>query len=123
MSKIEQKEEKDKFLKTDITPEFFQKDPYLTIRFKVVLKEMEHYSKNCEHILTNLEKSYLALPKNHLEKLPFNYKDKIEKVKQGIKLNQDFYNKVLSLYKPKFDYINLRQEDHEQYRIFRRIFN
>ena len=118
MSKIEPKEEKDKILRTDITPEFFQKDPYLTIRFKVVLKEMQDYSKNCEHILQNLEKGYLALPKNHLEKLPFNYKDKIEKVKQGIKLNQDFYDKVHSLYSPKFDYIQIRPEDHEEYRYF-----
>ena len=118
MSKIEPKEEKDKVLKPDITPEFFQQDPYLTIRFKVVLQEMADYSKNCEHILKNLEKGYLALPKNHLEKLPFNYKDKIEKVKQGIKLNQDFYNKVLSLYTPKFDYIKIRPEDQEEHRYF-----
>ena len=98
MSKIEPKEEIDKILKNDITPEYFKKEPYMAVRFKIVLKEMQDYSKNCKYILDNLEKGYSTLSQNHLAKLPFNYKDKIEKVKQGIQLNQDFYNKVISLY-------------------------
>ena len=40
MSKIEPKEEKDKILRDDITPEFFKNDEYMAIRFKVVLREM-----------------------------------------------------------------------------------
>ena len=117
MSKTEAKED-DKILKNDITPEYFQKDPYMAIRFKIVLKEMEDYSKNCQFILNNLETGYSGLSKNHLSKLPFNYKDKIEKVKQGIQLNQDFYNKVISLYSPKFDYLKFTPEEYEQHRYF-----
>ena len=118
MSKIEPKEDKDKILRDDITPEFFKNDPYMAIRFKIVLREMQDYSKNCDYILKNLEKSYSSLSKEHLEKLPFNYKDKIEKVKQGIKLNQDFYNKVISLYTPQFDYLKVSPEEHEEHRYF-----
>ena len=118
MSKIEPKEESEKILKNDITPEYFKKDPYMGIRFKIVIKEMQDYSKNCEYILKDLEKAYSSLSKNHLAKLPFNYKDKIEKVKKGIQLNQDFYNKVASLYTPKFDYIKFSPEEHEEHRYF-----
>ena len=118
MSKIEIKEEKDKILQNDITPEYFQRDPYMALRFKIVIKEMQDYSKNCGYIFNNLENSYSSLTKDHLAKLPFNYKDKMEKVKQGIKLNQDFYNKVISLYTPKFDYIKFTPEEHEEHRYF-----
>ena len=118
MSKIEPKEEEEKILKNDITPEYFKKDQYMAIRFKIVLKEMQDYSKNCEYILKDLEKAYSSLSKDHLAKLPFNYKDKIEKVKKGIQLNQDFYNKVASLYTPKFDYIKFTPEEHEEFRYF-----
>ena len=116
MSKIEIKKDEHKVLRNNITPEFFKKDPYLAMRFKIVIKEMLDYSKNCERIISSLEKNYSSLPKNHLDKLPFNYKEKIEKVKQGIQLNQEFYNKVASLYKDEFEHITFTKEEHEEHR-------
>ena len=116
MSKIEIKKDEHKVLRNNITPEFFKKDPYLAMRFKIVIKEMLDYSKNCERIIRSLEKNYSSLPKNHLDKLPFNYKEKIEKVKQGIQLNQEFYNKVASLYKDEFEHITFTKEEHEEHR-------
>jgi len=116
MSKIEIKKDEHKVLRNNITPEFFKKDPYLGMRFKIVIKEMLDYSKNCERIISSLEKNYSSLPKNHLDKLPFNYKEKIEKVKQGIQLNQEFYNKVASLYKDEFEHITFTKEEHEEHR-------
>ena len=116
MSKIEIKKDEHKVLRNNITPEFFKKDPYLAMRFKIVIKEMLDYSKNCERIISSLENNYSSLPKNHLDKLPFNYKEKIEKVKQGIQLNQEFYNKVASLYKDEFEHITFTKEEHEEHR-------
>ena len=118
MSKIEPLDDEKKIMRNDITPEYFKNDPYMALRFKIVIKEMQDYSQNCGYILRDLEKAYSALSKNHLEKLPFNYKDRIEKVKEGIKLNQDFYNKVVSLYCPKFDYLKFSTEEHEEHRYF-----
>ena len=118
MASIQIKEDENKVLRDDITPEFFNKDHYMAIRFKIVLQEMLNYSKNCGYIERDLEKAYSSLTKNHLEKLNFNYKDKIEKVKKGIQLNQDFYNKVASLYSPKFDYIKVTKEEYEEHRYF-----
>ena len=116
MSKMEIKQDSHKVLKNNITPEFFKQDPYLAMRFKICLKEMADYSKNCQYILTSLEKNYSSLPKNQLDKLPFNYKDKVEKVKKGIELNQAFYNKVIELYKDEFDHITFTKEEHEEHR-------
>ena len=118
MSKIEPIDDEKKIMRNDLTPEYFKNDNYMALRFKIVIKEMQDYSQNCGYILRDLEKGYSALTKNHLEKLPFNYKDKIEKVKEGIKLNQDFYNKVVSLYSPKFDYLKFSPEEHEEHRYF-----
>ena len=118
MASIQIKEDENKVLRDDITPEFFNKDHYMAIRFKIVLQEMLNYSKNCGYIERDLEKAYSSLTKKHLEKLNFNYKDKIEKVKKGIQLNQDFYRKVASLYTPKFDYIKVSNEEYEEHRYF-----
>ena len=118
MASIQIKEDENKVLRDDITPEFFNKDHYMAIRFKIVLQEMLNYSKNCGYIERDLEKAYSSLTKKHLEKLNFNYKDKIEKVKKGIQLNQDFYSKVASLYTPKFDYIKVTNEEYEEHRYF-----
>ena len=118
MSEVEYKEEKDKILKNDITPEYFKNNHYMAMRFKIVLIEMEDYSKNCEYILQNLEKGFSNLSKHHLSKLPFDYKERIKKVKSGIKLNQEFYNKVLSLYQKKFDFIKVLPQEHEEHRYF-----
>ena len=116
MSKIEPKKDSHKVLRNNLTPEFFKQDPYLAMRFKIVLQEMSDYSKKCEYILSSLEQTYSSLSQKHLDKLPFNYKEKIEKVKNGIQLNQDFYNKVLSLYKDEFNHITFTKEQHEEHR-------
>ena len=118
MSSIQIIEDDKKILRNNITPEFFKEDHYMATRFKIVLKEMQDYSKNCSYIIKNLENAYSSLSKNHLEKLPFNYKNKIENVKKGIQLNQDFYNKVVSLYLPKYDYIKYTKEEYEQHKYF-----
>ena len=120
-SKIQPKKDEHKILRNNITPEFFKQDPYLAMRFKIVLEEMLDYSKKCSPIISSLERSYSSLSKEHLSKLPFNYKDKIEKVKKGIELNQIFYTKVASLYTDEFNHINYTKyakEDINQHRIF-----
>ena len=118
MSKTQPKKDEHKILRNNITPEFFKQEPYLAMRFKIVLKEMLDYRKNCSRIISTLEKNYSSLSKEHLSKLPFNYKDKIEKVKKGIELNQVFYNKVASLYADEFNDINYTKEDLNKHRVF-----
>ena len=66
-----------------------------------------------ENRIKKLDKDYGLLPQKYIDKLPFNYHDKINKVKDGFKLNQIFFNKITSLYSPKFDYINLSPNFYE----------
>ena len=118
MSQIVPKKESEKVLRNNITPEFFQNEPYLAIRFKVVIREMLDYAKNCSPIITSLEKTFSKLPQKHLDKLPFNYKERIEKVKNGIQLNQYFYNKVASLYVNDFNHLTYSKDEYEKHRYF-----
>ena len=118
MSQIVPKKESEKVLRNNITPEFFQNEPYLAIRFKVVIREMLDYAKNCSPIITSLEKTFSKLPQKHLDKLPFNYKERIEKVKNGIQLNQNFYNKVASLYVNDFNHLTYSKDEYEKHRYF-----
>ena len=118
MSKVIVKKDEHKVLRNNITPEFFKNDPYMAVRFKIVIREMLDYTRNCSYIISGLEKNYSSLSKKHLDKLPFNYKERIEKVKSGIKLNQDFYNKVASLYGSEFDHLSYTKEEYEEHRYF-----
>ena len=118
MSKIIVKKDEHKVLRNNITPEFFKNDPYMAVRFKIVIREMLDYTRNCSYIISGLEKNYSSLSKKHLDKLPFNYKERIEKVKKGIELNQIFYNKVASLYALEFDHLSYTKEEYEEHRYF-----
>jgi carnosine N-methyltransferase len=118
MSKVIVKKDEHKVLRNNITPEFFKNDPYMAVRFKIVIREMLDYTRNCSYIISGLEKNYSSLSKKHLDKLPFNYKERIEKVKKGIELNQIFYNKVASLYALEFDHLNYTKEEYEEHRYF-----
>ena len=40
MSKIEPLDDEKKIMRNDITPEYFKNDPYMALRFKIVIKEM-----------------------------------------------------------------------------------
>ena len=118
MSKVIVKKDEHKILRNNITPEFFKNDPYMAVRFKIVIREMLDYTRNCSYIISGLEKNYSSLSKKHLDKLPFNYKERIEKVKKGIELNQMFYNKVASLYALEFDHLSYTKEEYEEHRYF-----
>jgi carnosine N-methyltransferase len=118
MSKVIVKKDEHKVLRNNITSEFFKNDPYMAVRFKIVIREMLDYTRNCSYIISGLEKNYSSLSKKHLDKLPFNYKERIEKVKKGIELNQMFYNKVASLYALEFDHLSYTKEEYEEHRYF-----
>ena len=118
MSKVIVKKDEHKVLRNNITPEFFKNDLYMAVRFKIVMREMLDYTRNCSYIISGLEKNYSSLSKKHLDKLPFNYKERIEKVKKGIELNQIFYNKVASLYALEFDHLSYTKEEYEEHRYF-----
>ena len=72
MSKVIVKKDEHKVLRNNITPEFFKNDPYMAVRFKIVIREMLDYTRNCSYIISGLEQNYSSLSKKNLDKLPFN---------------------------------------------------
>ena len=106
-------EDSNKVLKCSFDSDFFENDKKTAIKFKIALQVMKEYERDSQYVIKKLDKDYGLLPQKYIDKLPFNYHDKINKVKEGFKLNQIFFNKITSLYSPKFDYINLSPNFYE----------
>ena len=104
MSENNGKKDESVVLDCSITPEFFKNDKESETRFKIVLQEIINYIPLHDYILKNLETSYSSLEKKYLEKLPFKYQDKIEKLKKCFEINNNFFSKIASLYTPKFSF-------------------
>ena len=92
-----------------ITPEYFSKLNITPIYIKLCYLSLLNYEYYNEYIPNKLETNYKNLESKYLSKLPFDYKEKVKKVKEGIKINQNFYNKIANMYKGKFDYIKLTE--------------
>ena len=103
----EKTEEKINF---DITPEYFTKLNLSPIYTKLCVLCFLNYEKYNEYIPNKLESNYQKLEPKYLAKLPFDYKEKVKKVKEGIKTNQDFFAKVASPYIGLFE--NIQISDH-----------
>ena len=100
----EKTEEKFNF---DITPEYFTKLNLSPIYTKLCALCLLNYEKYNEYIPNKLESNYQKLEPKYLAKLPFDYKETVKKVKEGIKTNQDFFTKVASPYIGLFEDIKI----------------
>ena len=114
-------EDENKVLKCFIDSEFFKQDTYGAMRFRIVLYELLNYTYNYQYVITNLEDVYSSLEEKYIKKLPFDYKEKIEKVKECFQTNQNFFKKINDLYIPKFDYIEVSKNDFDEYRGFEKM--
>ena len=99
----------------NLTKEYLLSKKTHPIYVKLPLVEFEEYEKYSNYIPENMEKNYKKLEQKYLEKLSFDYKDKIEKVKNGIKINQNFYNKLVEKQKSKFADVQYTQEQKKEY--------
>ena len=68
------------------------------------------YERYNEYIPQKLESNYKKIEPKYLEKLPFDYKEKVKKVKEGMKTNQIFFTKIANLYMNDFNKIKLSKE-------------
>ena len=101
------KEEKFNF---DITPEYFNRNNINAVTPKVVALTFLNYENYNKYIPEKLESNYKNMDPKYLSKLPFNYKDKVKKVKDGMKTNQEFFSKIANLYINKFSPVYLEEE-------------
>ena len=82
---------------------------------KLPLVLMEEYENNCNFIPESIEKNYKKIDPKYLKKLSFDYRDKVEKVKIGIKINQNFLNKCVEKQKSKFADVKITEQDIKEY--------
>ena len=59
---------------------------------------------NDEKFDEKMEKNFETIPKEHLAKTTFDYKERIRKYKEDVDLNQQFLNKVIQKFKPEKKY-------------------
>ena len=90
----------------DITPEYFKR-LNLYPSPKLCALTFLNYEKYHEYIPERIESNYKNLHPKYLAKLPFDYKEKVKKVKEGIKTNQAFFTKIANLYLDRFKDANI----------------
>ena len=112
MSNNEKCQEKFDF---DITPEYFSKFNFSPDYIKLCIICFYNYEKYHQYIPNKIEENYKKLEPKYLEKLPFDYKEKVKKVREGLNTNQIFLTKIAYLYLNKFNYIQLTSEYINQY--------
>ena len=112
MSGTEKKEEKFDF---DITREYFSKLNIYPTYPKLCTYCFQDYEVYNEYIPNKIESNYQKLEPKYLEKLPFDYKEKVKKVKEGMKTNQEFFNKIVNLYSDKFNDVEVSYETINQF--------
>ena len=107
MSNSEERVEKFYF---DITPDYFSYYYLYPDDVKLCCLCFLNYEKYNDYIPKKLENNYKNLDKKYLSKLPFDYKEKVKKVKEGFRTNQIFFTKIANLYIDQFNYIQLTDE-------------
>ena len=94
----------------DITPEYFEKLNISPINSKLCALGFLNYEKYHEYIPNRLENNYKKLEQKYIEKLPFDYKEKVKKVKEGIKTNQEFFTKIATPYIERFNSVKISDD-------------
>ena len=107
MSNNEKNGEKFNF---DLTPEYFEKFNLSPNYIKLSCINLLNYEKYNQYIPEKIESNYKNLDPKYISKLPFDYKDKVNKVKEGMKTNQIFFTKIANLYSDKFNYVKLTDD-------------
>ena len=102
-------------LNCNLTKEYLASKKAYPIYVKLPLVEFEEYENDCKFIPESIEKNYKKMDPKYLAKLSFDYKDKVEKVKNGIKINQNFYSKIAKKQKPKFDDVKYTEKQKKEY--------
>ena len=94
----------------DINPEYFSKFNISPIYPKLCIIYLLTYEKYNEYVPNKLDNNYQKLEPKYISKLPFDYKEKVKKVIEGLKTNQAFFTKVANLYKDTFKYVELTED-------------
>ena len=103
----------------DLSPETLSKDPKEFKRFLAVIKSMECYGPDALKEASKMEKDFEIISSKYpYPKYPFNYKERITRLKSAIEQNQKFLNELIKIYKPPPSYykdIDLDEIKHSRF--------
>lgn len=110
-------------LTIELNPEQLIKNKEEFKRFLTVIKSMESYSQDAIKEVNKMEKDFEKIDQKYTSKLSFNFKDRINRLKDSISQNQDLLNNMLKIYKPSEEYykdidmneINIRRYEEGNY--------
>ena len=84
----------------ELRPEKLIEDKKEFIRFLSVIMGMEEYSIDAKNQAEKMDKDFQKIGKKYTNKLSFNFKDRIKKLKEAISHNQNILNNIIKKYKP-----------------------
>ena len=89
----------------DLTPETLIKNKDEFKRFISAIKSIETYESDNLSELSQKEKGYAEINSKYpFPKYPFNYKERISRLKSAINQNQKFFNELIKIYRPPQEY-------------------
>ncbi len=71
--------------------------------FKIILSSFYNYEKDSLKDVKKMEKDFNSIGEHYLNILPFNYTERINKLKNAISLNKQFLNSILKNYQYLFN--------------------
>ena len=71
--------------------------------FKIILLSFYNYEKDSLKDVKKMEKDFISIGEHYLNILPFNYIERINKLKEAISLNNKFLNSILKNYQYLFN--------------------
>ena len=94
----------------DINLQYFSKLNLPPTYIRLCIISLFNYEKYNQYIPNKIESNYKKLEPKYHEKLPFDYNDKVNKVKEGMKTNQIFFTKIANLYLNEFINVEITEE-------------
>ena len=91
---------KEKIFDIELNPEILIEDKENFKRFLSVITAMEEYSSETFKKIDKMEKDFEKIGEKYISKFSFNYKDRINKLKEVASINQNLLNNVIKIYKP-----------------------
>ena len=103
-----------KNLETNLDPKELSKDPEEFKRFLIALKAMEHYTYHNRWQIDKINYDYSTLDPKYLSKMTYDYKTRVKRLEEAMKVNQLFLDEIYKKYKPDPSYYkNYNQKEIE----------
>lgn len=72
------------------------------VEIKKIMVAFWFYSSYCQFIVDSMVKNYTSIEPKYLTKLSFTVNDKLQKIGDGVNLNQNFFNDIADFYANEF---------------------